>query len=336
MKILFCCSNINSPSFIFYKDSLKKLRNQNKNIKFIAKKYVKKVLEENFDVVLFMSGTKNSNFVKKRNVLYGLVDPRAANYDNFNNYDFIMANGIEEKIFFSYTKLPTFIYPVYPSIDLKKKKKINKNKTIISFHGNRDHVKNMYPYILNAISKISLKYSIELLLIYDFKSKGKIDFFNDKKQKFKIKHKQYHNNCFGKYLHDTDIGIVPQLIPVKAQKIKKNLGYYFSKQLFKKKYFFSLNFKETTNLGRHFVFAQLKIPIISDYTLSSSNFINNGVNGLLAHNTDDWYEHFEYLINNRKKLKKIGSKFYLDWKKNYSHTVLNKKFLKFLKNLNEK
>ena len=45
-----------------------------------------------------MSGTKNSNFIKK-GVLYGVVDPRAGNYDDFLKYDFIIANGIEEKIF---------------------------------------------------------------------------------------------------------------------------------------------------------------------------------------------------------------------------------------------
>lgn len=335
MRILLSCSNTSSPSFIFYKDSLKKLKNESKNIKLTAKKYESKLLEENFDVVLFMSGTKNSNFLKKKNVLYGLIDPRAGNYDNFDKYDFIIANGIEEKTFFSFTKLPTLIYPVYPLIKLKKKK-FNKNKTIISYHGNREHLINMYPSIFNAINKIASKHLIELLLIYDFKNKGKVSLFNQKEHNFKIYHKQYYDKCFEKYLHDTDIGIVPQLIPSQTKKIKKNFSYHFSKQLFKKKYFFSLNFKETTNLGRHFVFAQLKIPTISDYTLSSSNFINNGINGFLAHDTVDWYERFEYLINNKKKSKKIGTKFYLDWKNQYSHTILNKKFLKFIKNLNDK
>ena len=330
MRILLSCSNTNSPSFIFYKDSLQKLKYESKNIKFTAKKYETKVLEEDFDVVLFMSGTENSNFLKKKGVIYGLVDPRAGNYDNYDKYDFIVANGIEEKIFFSFTKLPTLIYPVYPSIKLNKKK-FNNNKTIISYHGNRDHLVNMYPRISNAIKKIASKHLIELVLIYDFKNKEKVRFFNQKEYKFKIYHKQYHDKCLEKYLYDTDIGIVPQLIPSQTKKINKNLSYYFSKQLFKKKYFFSLNFKETTNLGRHFVFAQLKIPTISDYTLSSSNFINNGINGFLAHDSVDWYENFEYLINNKKKSKKIGSKFYLDWKKKYSHIILNKNFLKFLK-----
>ena len=94
-----------------------------------------------------------------------------------------------------------------------------------------------------------------------------------------VTHLQYYENCFDKYLINTDIGIVPQLKNFENKKIKKNIGNFLSKKLFKGQYSFSLNFKETTNLGRHFVFAQLKIPVISDYTISSSNFINHMKNG---------------------------------------------------------
>ena len=194
----------------------------------------------------------------------------------------------------------------------------------------------MAPRITNAINKIASEHLIELTLIYNLKKKGKINIIKTYENKFKIIHKQYYRDCYKKYLQNTDIGIVPQIFPSKKKKIKKNLSYYFSENLFKKKYFFSLNFKETTNLGRHLVFAQLKIPTISDYTLSSSNFINNGINGYLAHDTIDWYESLKYLIENKTKAKKIGLRFYQDWKKKYSHSMLNKKLLKFLSRLNDK
>ena len=67
-----------------------------------------------------MSGAVNEN-LKKKNTKYGIVDPRAANYDNFKNFDFIIANGLEEKFYFSYTGLPVMIYPVFPAIDCIKK-----------------------------------------------------------------------------------------------------------------------------------------------------------------------------------------------------------------------
>lgn len=281
-----------------------------------------------------MSGTNIGNFKKKNNARYGIVDPRAANYDDFKNYDFIIANGLEEKSFFSYTKLPIFIYPVYPVVKCKKKDNIK--KTVITYHGNKEHLKNMFPTVTDAIKKVAKKYQIELNLIYNLKDNGEVKEINAGSCNCKVKHLQYYDGCFNKYLSNTDIGIVPQLRNIEKKKIKKNIGNFISKQIFKKQYSFNLNFKETSNLGRHFVFAQQKIPVISDYTISSSNFINHKKNSILAYDMDDWYEALKYLIEHKKKSKKIGLQFYRDWKSNFSHKVINKKLLNFLNNKNAK
>lgn len=334
MNIILFYKNINSPSYIFYKNSFKKFTEKNKSVNFFFEKFSKKILNKNFDIFLFMSGTLNGNLKKQENKKYGLVDPRAANYDNFKNFDFIVANGLEEKIFFSYTGLPTLIYPVYPSI--KNKERDNKNKTIITYHGNKEHLQNMHPRITNSLKKISKDYKIKLKLIYNIKDKGRVKEINKNSINCEVSHLQYYDGCFDKYLSDTDIGLVPQLKITKKKDIKKNIGHFLSKQLFKKQYSFTLNFKETTNLGRHLVFAQCKIPVISDYTLSSSNFINNKKNGILAYDTEDWYQSLKFLIDNKKKSKQIGLQLFKDWKKNFSHEVLNQKMINFFRKLNVK
>ena len=100
MNIVLVYKNINSPSYIFYKNSFKKISKKKKSVKFFFKKFSKKILNENFDVFLFMSGALSENFKKRENTKYGIVDPRAANYDDFKNFDFVIANGLEEKFFF--------------------------------------------------------------------------------------------------------------------------------------------------------------------------------------------------------------------------------------------
>lgn len=335
MKILLTCSKTSSPSYIFYKNSFRDLAKQFNKVIFKSEKFTNKLLNENYDIILFMSGTVVKKLKKINGVKFGIVDPRASNYDNFKNFDFILANGLEEKIFFNYTKLPTFIYPVYPKVKCKKKI-FNKRKTIISYHGNKEHLVNMYPRVTGAIAKISTTHKVQLNLIYNIKEKGKIKNFNEKNLGFKVLHKQYYNNCFNKYLFDTDIGIIPQIYPEQKRQIKRNIGNFFSKQLFKKKYKFKIEFKETTNLGRHFIFAQMKIPIITDYTISSSNFINHKINGLLGFDSSDWYENFKYFIENKNYSKKIGIKLFRDWKKKFSHKNLNNKLIIFFKRLNEK
>ena len=237
MKIILTCKNLDSPSYIFYKESLRKISEKKKSIKFYFKKFSPKILSDNFDIFLFMSGTSIGNLEKKSNCKYGIVDPRAANYDNFKNFDFIIANGLEEKHFFSHSNLPTLIYPVYPSIKNIKKK--NNKKIVISYHGNKDHMMNMLPRVTNAIKKIAKKYYIELKLIYNIKDKGIIKEINRKNLNCKVSHLQYYSGCFNKYLSNTDIGIVPQLKIYKEKRIKKNIGYFFSKQLLKCKKYFS-------------------------------------------------------------------------------------------------
>ena len=172
MNLALVYKNINSPSYIFYKDAFKKIGKNNKSIKVTFEKFSKKTLEKNFDVILFMSGAANENFKKKKNIKYGIVDPRAANYDNFNNFDFIIANGLEEKFYFSYTNLPIMIYPVFPLVNCIKKN--NKNKTVITYHGNKEHLQNMHPRITDALKKISKNYQVELRLIYNLRGKGAV------------------------------------------------------------------------------------------------------------------------------------------------------------------
>ena len=66
MNLALVYKNINSPSYIFYKDAFKKIGKNNKSIKVTFEKFSKKTLEKNFDVILFMSGAANENFEKKK------------------------------------------------------------------------------------------------------------------------------------------------------------------------------------------------------------------------------------------------------------------------------
>ena len=65
MNIILTYKNQNSPSFIFYKNALKKM-NKNKFVNIKFKKFTPKILEGKFDIFLFMSGTCDLNFKKKK------------------------------------------------------------------------------------------------------------------------------------------------------------------------------------------------------------------------------------------------------------------------------
>ncbi len=57
---------------------------------------------------------------------------------------------------------------------------------------------------------------------------------------------------------------------------------------------------------KYFEAALLGIPTIATPTEPYLNVIEDGINGLLAGNTDDWYNHLDYLISNKKAREIMG------------------------------
>ena len=86
-----------------------------------------------------------------------------------------------------------------------------------------------------SISKNFKNYKVELRLIYNIGGKGIVKEVNKSNLNCVVSHLQYYDGCLNKYLSNTDIGIVPQLKILKKRKIK-NIGYFLSKQLFKRQY----------------------------------------------------------------------------------------------------
>jgi len=335
MKFHFVYFNKNSPSFIFYYKILNYLTKKifNKKITYSSLEIFnkKKIF---YDYVFFMSGD-NKIYKIYDNSKFILVDPRANHYNNIDIFDGFIFNGIEKKLFFN-VNTQSIIIPVYPLI--KKKKKINSiKKKIITYHGNSEHLINFFDRFLKIEKILSKKYKISYNFIYNKKFFTKVKkLYNPKLFKSKINHVNFSIKNLSKYLSQTDIGIVPQLNSWKEFNNKKS---FFQKivntKFFKKKYNYFLSFKETTNIGRHLVFAQCKVPIISDITLSSVNLIENGFNGFLAYKPEDWSNNIQYLIDNDIVRKKIGINLFKQWKDKYFFSNFLLDFRKFLLNLKD-
>ena len=188
----------------------------------------------------------------------------------------------------------------------------------------------MYPRVTNALKKISIEKPIELLAMYNVKGLGPSNIINTKKLGFNVKSVQYSYENYNKYLANCDIGLVPQLIPSKENILSRLITTNSYSRFNQSKDDYFLRFKDTTNLGRHFIFFQLGIPVISDITPSSISFIKNEQNGFLAYSSDNWYHYIKNLINNPNLRKSISFSAYQDWHKNYSHDTLNNKLINLL------
>ena len=112
----------------------------------------------------------------------------------------------------------------------------------------------MYPRVTNALKKISIEKPIELLAMYNVKGLGPSNIINTKKLGFNVKSVQYSYENYNKYLANCDIGLVPQLIPSKENILSRLITTNSYSRFNQSKDDYFLRFKDTTNLGRHFIF----------------------------------------------------------------------------------
>lgn len=338
LKIIFTSGKINSPSYIQHKQSLNNinLESYNGDVTLDISNDPQSVHYDTYDVALFMGYDEASKIAKKQkvNILTGIIDPRPSFKNNFKFTDFIISNGLESRDYFNQFIEHIFIYYTYHLVKpIEKLSFENKKKIILGYHGNKIHLDAMFPRVTDAINALANEYDVELWAMYNIKNLGYWKLPEKKNFLFNVKHIQYSQENYFNYIAHTDIGLIPQFIPLK----NNNLLNYMIGSLDKKyneslsDYFF--RFKVTTNIGRHLVFAQYGIPIISDMSPSACNFINDGVDGYLAHHSKSWYGCLKSLIKNKKFREKMGKMLREKFDSYASPEVQNKNLIDFLLNL---
>lgn len=331
MKIVFITQKPSSPSFQFYRKAFSKLIKLDdiKKIDFVTTKYKDNIFLK-YDIVIFMGGSIRKDYAKMINAKIKIVviDSRAGHYDDLSNIDLLICNSLEMQILHQHLETDFFVYPTYPLVPNSTFEKASKDKILLGYHGNKVHLETMYPRISKAIYNLSFDYKIEFLAMYNIEKFKKSKIISENNFGCKIIHLNYSYENYKK-ISEVDIGLVPQLIPY--------LDNFFSRS-FLKKYNESSNdyilrFKDTNNIGRHLVFAQYKIPVITDMTPSSCQLIEHGENSYFAYSEKSWKNLIEILIKNKQKRIQMGKNFYLKWKENYSHDLLNNMLLKKLKKI---
>ncbi|MCD4694411.1 glycosyltransferase [bacterium] len=326
MKILFNTENKEAVSTVLNLQKLDLLNNI-EGVDFVSFRddY------ENYDIILLMGYDFNIKSVREKNpgALIGVIDPRPSQDIQPEEADFILANGIEMRDYYS-SQVNIFDYYIYPNVSLVEKECNNSDKIIICYHGNKIHLKEAVPRITDAIEKLGDDFNIELKVIYNVEKFGKI---NWKPKKINLNYVQWNEKVYGEHLSKSDIGIIPGLIPsqesLKAV-IKKS---FFKREFNEHKTDYLLRFKASSNPGRIFPFMQCGIPVVSDMFPSAHQIINDGFDSFVVYSTEAWYNKLKVLIENVELRKEMGKKLQEKFDKYYSPEILNNNFVVFLKKL---
>jgi len=270
---------------------------------------------------------------EKSSILTGIVEPRAAQKMDFSVIDFIIVNSIESKDYFSRYSQNIFIYYTYPVVPPREISPLKKNCLILGYHGNLQHLDAMYPRITKAIEQIANEVPLELWAMYNIEKFGKWEKPDNIEIGFPVLHIQYNFQNYAKYIANVDIGLVPQLIPVRENSILRYLIGSFNRKYNEREDNYFLRFKETTNIGRHLVFAQYGIPVVSDFTPSACAFIDNEYDGFVAYHTGGWTRALQKLALDKNMRREMGINFKKKYFETATHNELNKKFIRFMSDL---
>ena len=325
IKLLFQTKNLKGPSTIFNQNLLKGLNElKDISIDFYNTNYI------NYDVVLFMGYDPDIKKAKQNNPLIkvGIIDPRPSFNIDFTDVDFILANGIEMRDYFSKFSKNIFNYYIYPELEFKKIKK-NNQKVILGYHGNKIHLMASRKRLMPAIELLAHKHQVELWLMYDVESLGQWKYTASSKNLL-IKHIQWNKDGYQKYMSQVDIGVVPSLIPIQnvslVRKISKSIFNKFNESFSD----YLLRFKVTSNVGRGLVFAQLKVPVIMDMTPSALQLISDSDNGFVCYSTESWCSALFKLAESEHLRLSMAENLYKEFNLNYSSKEINRKFENYL------
>ena len=215
----------------------------------------------------------------------GVVDPRPTFMHQPVECDFILANGIEMMDWYRRFTSNIFFYPIYPQLDRSfvSKKSSSSSPIILGYHGNKIHLLEMFPRITLALESLSRHFHVELWVMYNIKQLG--EWKKNLPQGVKVRHLQWAEDGYSRYMSQVDIGIVPALLPnldLSQQPSDRVLNQHPTD--------YSLTFKGTSNLGRAFVFFQYGIPVVADMIPSALQVIRNEEEGFVCYSSAAWFD----------------------------------------------
>ena len=293
---------------------------------------------KNYDVVIFMSNDEEIDIARSQNpeILVGIVDPKLGRHELIKKAikaDFLMVSSVEHRDIFLKYNPNTFIFYMLPDIPEIRKKHNDNKKIIIGYHGNKVHLEAFYPKITSVLSTLSKKYEIELWAMYHIEALEKWEL--GVPEEVEVKHIQWKEENYIKYMSKVDIGLVPNELPQKNIKKLLKEGMITSTHFNYDENDYLTRYKYSSGPARIYIFSQFHIPVVSDFYPSAAQFIMNGKCGYLAHSPEGWYYALDKLCSNAGLRQDMGSNLFIHFNNIASRETVIHDFVNYVKNLKE-
>lgn len=282
---------------------------------------------EEYDVAIFTAPDSDvaSAVAADGKITTVIMDPKLdLNLDDVRRSDILVVSSIEQKERFLKFDADVIIYPPFPQYNYNEQETDSgHDEVVLGYHGNIFHARQFRKNIRPAINQLGGSHNIRLLAIYDKGTHGKWTY--GVPEGVPVEHIQWTPNVYKEKLSTCDIGIVNDFIPI-PEKFARLITQYPSleyitstnnifgkifKKLVTRRYNYNMNddmirMKYTTNPGRIYPFAALKIPVVCDYSPSNSQVVTHGSSGYLTKTKTGWKHYLEQLITEPTKRKEMG------------------------------
>lgn len=253
----------------------------------------------------------------KPNFLVGIINPSDNEKERLNIADFAIVGSVEEKAYYS-KYLKCFIYPLIEEINKKYIKGIEcRSKKVICYHGNKQHLDFININIENALKRLT-KEGYEFKAIYDYKKLGKC------KKSFITKHIQWNQDTWLDEISNSTVGICPttHYTGLLRNKLAKFIA---RKRILRNDYL--LQFKNTSNASRAFIFHQLKIPVVAEIGGSFHHLLGDETAGFLCYSEESWYDSISRLCEDNELNTRFSDKAFRLMKNLYDPIQWSQRFI---------
>ena len=209
--------------------------------------------------------------------------------------DFVIVGSLEEKDSLSHYR-NVFVFPLIENMfrHCEAKKHSEKEQVRIGFHGHYPHLSKFEPHLKEALESIDKRHSIELYIIT---SNPRFNWAHGKPNIKNIRLKSWDLSSVKDRLMSCDIGIVPNVTSmskgIKEYGTSVELGLYDTDYV--------MRMKNKSNAGRAFVFHQLGIPVVADFTPSNFHIMGDPSCGYIAQNKLGWEKAIVELLDPIKR-----------------------------------
>ena len=260
---------------------------------------------------------------KERRFLIGIINPsdKKDGLEAIKIADFAIVGSIEEKAYYS-KYIKCFVYPLIEEVSNKyiKKYEIRPEKEIC-YHGNKQHLDYVDINLENALMRLKNE-GYKFKAIYNLRELGKC------KKKFITQHIQWEKESWLEEISNSTVGICPSthFTGIIQKKIAKLIT---GKRVLRNDYL--LQYKNTSNASRAFIFHQLKIPVVAEIGGSMHHLLGDERAGYICYSERSWYEGISRLCKDKSLNKEFSEKAYELMNSFYNPDIWCERFIGELK-----